>query len=75
MSDNLTTTRRQDKKIRVNICPTCGKPYTSAKRCSCIEGQKPGEIVASHNATVLEDHEGNFAGWLDNDQEIVRWEE
>ena len=62
--------------FELKICPTCGMPYYWEKRCECLPGQKPGEIIACKNATVFVDGKtGVVSGWTDNSQSIVRWEE
>ena len=60
--------------IQLPVCPTCGKPYTHAKRCDCLTGQKPDEVVVCRNATVLVDSKGVLS-WIDNEQEIVELRE
>ena len=36
---------------------------------------KPGERIACRNATIIEDSEGRFSAWVNNDGAVAVWEE
>lgn len=40
-----------------------------------MKAMRPDETVACRNATVFQDKDGNFSGWIDNDGVIVSYAE
>ena len=40
-----------------------------------IKTMRPDDTVACRNATVFQDKDGNFSGWIDNDDVITSYTE